>query len=707
MKVTFLQQPQPLCFVGNGLHTILSVAPFNSQTRAFDIKVIVKLLAYIPYANNTTLELHTQTFMIGNDGLIKFDFANYANAHLKYYMPDLANDDIQVADGQFAKFFIQAQLLTNEVPSGVAEKSIDFIAIKGGLKTEQSVVPFNLFELIPNASYKGLLFHEPTEKFMPNGNRYLYFFLTQEMLGLPPIYLQIDIIGVNGAYVSVYSNTLNTPSIDTGSLLVVNIGTKLIPAISIDDCINYNVYLKDDDGNVLFQIEKIAIQKQNYYRTMEIMYRNSLGSLETTTLLGQIDFETILTKSEGKQLPTQGNNNNFIFPSTDTEINLVESEKYIVSTGFISKAVLSKYRDFLLAPQKFIVENKQLIPIKTNTSTGKFYSNRDSLFALSFEIQKAIDSAFYTPSNFLAGIVQICPALFGLQAVQIAVDSIEVSFIVPAPHNTIELGVFTNNGSVALIPAYYTKSLPNKVILVLPNSPQNIAIEVKARVVCSIANNSYGTYKTVSLNITDKVGIVAVDDVLNLGIPTQLPYSFPTSVLANDYDPSGGVLGVVATSGTSANNGTYSINTLGIVTYTAPSTAYRGLDNFTYTIQSTSGASTSVTCYISVGGNSSNVVYAKVIPTITHRVPPPFNGGEFLYYGHVYIHYYSDAAGTNPISISGLNLTISYDENLNNNITNKTIPGTGISNFIFNGLLKGIALTRIFALTPSNQYIII
>ena len=164
-----------------------------------------------------------------------------------------------------------------------------------------------------------------------------------------------------------------------------------------------------------------------------------------------------------------------------------------------------------------------------------------------------------------------------------------------------------------------------------------------------------GPVTTISIAVHGKLKPTAVDDHFQAYSNDQI--IFPTSVMENDYDIDGSPFIVIPNSGVTPRGGIFAIDINGIVTFTPNFSQFVNSDFFTYVISQTDLLSLqdSATVYIkrsfTSGGSSNNIVYVKtVLRNVTHN----FESGLRNNYGEVWLEFYSDAAGSSPMDVTGM-----------------------------------------------------
>jgi uncharacterized lipoprotein YddW (UPF0748 family) len=116
-------------------------------------------------------------------------------------------------------------------------------------------------------------------------------------------------------------------------------------------------------------------------------------------------------------------------------------------------------------------------------------------------------------------------------------------------------------------------------------------------VVSSLDDNNNESVFSNSVNVQKPVAPITVNDAAS----TPQGQSIAISVLANDTDENGNINPATVVISTAAANGTTSVSTTGVVTYT-PNTGFAGNDSFTYTVKDSSNLVSNIaTVSITVG----------------------------------------------------------------------------------------------------------
>lgn len=167
---------------------------------------------------------------------------------------------------------------------------------------------------------------------------------------------------------------------------------------------------------------------------------------------------------------------------------------------------------------------------------------------------------------------------------------------------------------------------------------------------------------TVYLNVAYKNKPIAVNDNYNVMKNNQLVANGTNGkpkLTANDYTPDGLPYTYTCTAETKATTqgGSVTINTDGSFTYNPPAN-YTGQDSFDYTVHNPNGQD--------VG-----TAFIQVLPTIYVKmlISDPQNHGhvgddEYYRTRDYTVYFYSDAGGTIPYNVTGLNFTVLINEHM-------------------------------------------
>ena len=443
-----------------------------------------------------------------------------------------------------------------------------------------------------------------------------------------------------------------------------------------------------------------------------MLYRNSLGGLETIRLRGQIDYEADYTRQNAIRITVPAYFTDGILNNQNSNYFNEETEKKVGDTGFLSKSAQQKIRALFLAEEIYELYGDKLLPVTISSANAKFYSNRDSLISIQIEWKKAYSNQFYLPLDTMP-VSRTCPNLQTFIVRQINRGTLRFMWAMPLPYDKIE--IIVKVPKLITVPVlsigydFITTILqgnsgvynfkfnnPNTS----PLSTDTMDIQIKSRVICDefAAPMKMGAQQTTVIAVRGPSEPIARDDYFTITSGYGVAVALPTSVMANDEDPDDEGIEVRPSADATMFGGSYSINAAGMATYTPPSSVFIGQDWFRYTIQKITDHSLTdiAKVYINVT-NGIIAVWAKIIDTGTGSART------------VTIHYYSNSAGTVAVDITGFGLTVNYNKLFYYSgahvtprliTTNLTVNPSGSTTLISTGESTGIT----YALTAGTGY---
>jgi hypothetical protein len=444
--------------------------------------------------------------------------------------------------------------------------------------------------------------------------------------------------------------------------------------------VKYSILLKQNlrlPNRVIVNEFFFDIDYRNFYDPFTLLYRNSLGGLETVTLKGQVDFEADYEKESATRTVAPSYYSNLLLDAQTIKSGGEETEKYKGDTGFINKEAVQRLRDIFLMQEVYEMLGEKLVPISILQKNLKFYSNKESMLSLQIEWQRAYTNSYFTPAGLLE-MPSTCPALETLVAIQMNKNTLQVMYGLVMPYDRVHIQIlYQVNGETR--DYYFNGNSGTQFIkFALPSMliyPQSVY--VRARTVCNELTGDYGPWKIVDLYVYENQLPIAVDDTYNIAAGFTSSQTLPGSVLDNDYDPDGDAIEVIAvTSATTTAGGVYSINAAGIVSYTPPSAAYAGQDSFVYIIQKV-GGSTSVPALVKIiVGMGYKTIFVRLSQL---NIVQTTWGSTFAtggYHGsrrcEYWLHFYEDVAGTRPTSVTGLGIVINTQKKVTTQVNDST-----------------------------------
>ncbi len=689
MEVVLIKQPPEISFSGNPMPYIFSITPYGTMEKTQDIRLVIKVMVESTFGNNNFIEARTQPFYPDSNGQVKIEVQTLIDPFLEYYTPKLSLQRPVQAFSQRKRYRIQYLLQKDGQLIGNVQNSSVLYAIKGGMSYDQWN-PNTFFSKNIIIDKKPLHFITENEKCHIEDIKYLFWTYPYSDNKVQKVMIDITL----DDNTVIQYDIPYTVFCGKWGICCVPIGFNQIKLNSLVPVgkwpVHYSVKVVNSSNIAIVAPVTYYIDHRNFYDTYQLLYRNSLGGLDTIRLRGSVDFEADYARQNAQRTvtPSYYSNSNLLPQNIDESVE--ETPKFKGDTGFISKSVVDKLRDLFLSTQKMELEKSKLLPIIINNKNVKFFSNKENLLSIQIEWQRAYNNIFYTPAGTIA-LNQTCPAVEVLVVKQLNKNLLQIMYSLQIPYDRVEVQVITSNGTETF---YYTGNA--QTIKQTFNNPINNGTEeitVKARTLCEEDVNppNVGPFTTIQLVINGNSLPVANPDIYNIASGYNSPIILQGSVLVNDYDPDGDAIEVIPDNGNTQKGGTYNINAAGIITYTPPNSNFIGADSFIYNIQEFGGGTpVSATVTINVGQFSGNVFAKIVLRNMQYINEPNYNQGV----GEVWIDFFNDPGGTQPIDVTGMGITFNwrnhfiqqnFDPNIIEGDQDSSIAGTGTKVKIFEG----------------------
>ncbi|HVZ95407.1 MAG TPA: Ig-like domain-containing protein [Chitinophagaceae bacterium] len=431
--------------------------------------------------------------------------------------------------------------------------------------------------------------------------------------------------------------------------------------------------------------QRFYLAFRNYYNTKDLLYINSLGAIETIRLRGEIDSAADYTQTQAQKIDTPEYFKNGVLDGQSENIYNPEQESFTADTGFITQENLERLRDLFTANKEkklYEIKNGRLLPVNIISKNVTWYTNNQKLFSASIQWQYAFSNQYFTPDGTINPMSGTCPACESFNAIQSGRDKITVTWALQTGYIKIKIEIIVSGSSTF----FYLDGTTGQAELPFtnPNIPVGANIYIKGSTVCNDQVTPYdvGNEWTINLRVFPNHAPTAVNDTFNITAGYTTPQTFDVSVLDNDFDIDGDEFKATPASGATTAGGTYSIDEDGYVTYTPPTAEYTGIDSFIYTITETGtgGLSATGTVYINV---------TAVIQPITVYVKLDYRsrsvslqGLKSTWYEQVYLEFFSDAAGSIPMDVTGIGLNIFVRKiyaDSNNTLTNYDLSFAAVS----------------------------
>jgi hypothetical protein len=442
--------------------------------------------------------------------------------------------------------------------------------------------------------------------------------------------------------------------------------------------------------------QRFYLEFRKFTETKDLVFVNSVGGIEAIRLRGLIDANADYTQTSAQKIETPEYFTNGILDAQTEDIVNFEQESFTGDTGFMPKENLDRLRDLINASKlkkAFEIKNNRLIPINIRSKTIQWYTNRQSLFSIALQWQYAFTNQYFTPAG-LINAAGTCPPVESFAVVQSGRDKLTITWALETGYNQLQVEVLSPASSLITL-----EGNSGQVEIPFANPATDAIgtnITVHANTVCNNQQDppDVGPQTTVTVRVYPNQAPVARTDYYQIPQGHATAVTLSGSVMDNDYDPNGDDFEVVPSSGVGSNGGAYSIDKFGIVKYTPPSGIWVGIDLFPYTItESGAGALTATgNIYVFVMPVvSAAPVYVKVAARNGHRTKQSTGivNTLYKYYEQVYLEFFSDAAGTNPVDVTGVGLIVSVRRTRYDHSTSTTedtaYPVTGFELKFFDG----------------------
>lgn len=657
--LNLIKTPYEISFTGNPMQFIWQVAPYGSKEQSSDITVTVRVLVENIFNSGIFDEVYVQKLYPAGDGTVRFDVGSVISPYLDYYTPrtDLARPIECISQRkryQVTTTFDAPGLFPPEwydLPV-IYEPPVYYYAMKGGLAKEAWHYK-EFFTKIVQENKMPLLFSAAKELTDPEALKFIYW-----------IYPNDDNAAQTLTYTIYCSDGTTVTKTNTNLLTSGKWSVNCAPAgfnqSGLDalvplnkSAVKYSIKVTTAGGSVVDEYF-FNLDNRNFYDKYFLLYRNSIGGLDTVRLLGEVDLAAAYDRQQARRtLPPDWFNSAEI-----TDEATEETFSYTADTGFMSKEQLLKLRDLFLSREKYCLQpsTSNLQPIAITSNKVKFYSNKDNLVSTSIEWQTCFINSFFTPGALMPQ-TRTCPAVETFIASQLNKNTLQFLWSLEDPYQDIE--VQTTINATTIISTFHGNTGMSEQAFDNPITDNtSINITIKVRTICNPDSVpvEYGPFSTYIIAIHGDSLPVAVDDYFQ--VPLGFTGLVEGSVLDNDYDPDGDPIEAVVNWGLFGNGSSpsvFQIDSDGKITISNVPVDLVGKQSFDYQIHNP-GSDQYVTGHVFITfGNGPQAVYVK---WVMRNVKSTSNSK----WAEAWLDYYSDPACTIPVDITALGLTINAKE---------------------------------------------
>ncbi len=686
-SLQLLKWPHTIVFSRNPILYQFRVAPFSISEVNARLRVVFTVMVETYFNSNIFEPLYTGSEYPNNRGIATLDLQSTLNASLDFYTPDLNLKKFHRCKKQSKHAYIRYQMQDNN-GNFTAEVNTDpFVVIKGGLANEEWH-PSEFFNTNVAGNRQTLHFWHDQEQLRADETKFLFFTLldpTEEKL-----IVNCNLRGDNTDIMATYEAWEQPINTSYGEVLCIpfNLTTLDVDAnLPVGELLrSVDLWITDATAAEFTQVVSLKIDHRPFYEVKYLYFRNSLGGLDTQSILGEKEFGVridarkaeVVKRSEllglfniQNELPVSYSHQN---PST------------LGHTGWIPKTQLDKLRDLLLQKQVFELYGRRYRPLHILTDKVQLWKNTDKLYNLAIEYAHAYDDPNYSREfTLLQG--DTCPAVAVFVLTQEQGRYVHFHWELPEGYDKVH--IVYNIAGGANIDVYYLGNIGDAEVeifgpLVLPAPAAKVVI-ARARVVCNdeIAPFAYGPYTTSqSLSIEPMLLPLAISDTVDEeprtnGARTLKQGGVELNFLLNDLARNGGVLtsvysicdSVGTPTGLSLNGANMASLAGGKIQYfpTPASLLITTEESFYYTCLETLPGpitieSAPVQIKVPMKGQVPKVwvKYSPLNEVTTSNSYGLFNYSLHSWVADELIQFFADAACTIPIDVTGLGLTFAY-----------------------------------------------
>lgn len=410
--IVIQERPYFRSWSGNAIHyKLFSVAAAADQNIYFDVRV------YFKTTDDADFRALCDISFTPVAGVVKMNLQDILHAHLLYQLPIIADDHtVSESGSQSGEFYITYREIT---PGGINPPWDETHAgnpchiFKGGLHPYQ---------------FKGNNFFS---SYMP-GKKPFYtwqrsgimagldqrMFLTWINLSLsepPTVEVRTSVKYTDGT-TSAVAFTFNAVA---NKIYYIPSGAAALGLAAIAPAKKiwwWEISLHDTTGGgdvELSETFRYMADNRNDYSKTDLLYRNSLGGLDTMRIRGIVEPSKEYSFAGVARVTASDYFSGAVLPTVDDIENVKETQTYKGDIGHVAKEDQDRFRDAFLQRQVYQIIGARYWPVKITTSSNRFATGKDKRFTLPIEWMIADGGAlFYTPSSVDLGTGGITTAIF-------------------------------------------------------------------------------------------------------------------------------------------------------------------------------------------------------------------------------------------------------------------------------------------------------
>src|SRR5436190_5280510 len=312
--------------------------PYGSVERTRDIRFIARIMIEDVFNSGSFTEIKSQPFYPNDKGEVSFDIKTILDAYLDYYTPNPGLLRPLQAINQRKRYRIDYLLQQDGAIVGSVEETAILYAIKGGMAYDQWHPKEFFTSLIVDKKYA--LQYEPQRNIGFEELRYFFWVYPYDDLAQQKVMIDIKLDDDS----TIVADLDKTIFVGKWGVCCVPIGfNQLKLNTKVPDgrtAVSYSIQVKTVAEDPVPSTSIVApviytLEQRNFYNTSQIIFRNSLGGLETLVLRGQVDFEADYAKQQVQSSVPPSYFSNMVLQHQGNDVNSNETPKFKGDTGFL------------------------------------------------------------------------------------------------------------------------------------------------------------------------------------------------------------------------------------------------------------------------------------------------------------------------------------------------------------------------------------
>lgn len=690
--IDLYKHPNTHNFSKNPIPFGFNISPFGETNVVARQRIYVTLLFSFVMDNPQFEELWSGAVGPDKDGIAMLDISSILDAKLKFYTPNTNLLKFHKCTEQCGVFKLRYYLADNNNYLSQVRTSSLYHVYKGGVAKEDFDNDATYLNETLITDRAPLHFYHSEETVRITEPKWLYFIYKIASVLANEMVCYVTFFQTDGWAQDIFPLAQTIKMIEYQVYCVpVDIASMKIEynAPDFNMVYKYSVLLQDQN------IEDICamtffVDWRPFYDEKYLLYRNSLGALETQALLGEKEFGIHIDGEKTETVPLTEMMGDTLIQREQRDYLNTQNALVKANTGWIPKVILMRLKDLLLNKQVWSLYGNRLKPVHVSTSNTLLQRSSDKLYSLAVDYSNAYEDENYNPEGMVV-FSAICPAVeFIWGGVKVG-GKIWVKWQLPPGYDKIQFSYFTSLVGTVILVNYSGNS---GIAVIDINSTintyiQDVTVTLKARCVCNdeVSPFSYGVYTgNLYIDLSSLMPPITTDDVMDIGERNLVGRilkqgGLDYNVNNNDITLNGGYIGFenifnatgTAVIGTSQNGAiVQQLGTGGMLIYTPTPTSIANLaqDVIHYKCNEI------VFSFGFLIGNLATIivplkaevpkVYAKLIAL--NWLETEYKYGFLNLYKEyditcdLYIQFFKDAACTIPVDVSTYGITIGWKQ---------------------------------------------